>query len=67
MSEDGEFRVSFQYPGQERPEDAIPISEERQAQFAQIIRDTESDDEERAERIKAWAFAIWATNLLPPD
>ena len=67
MIDDGEFRVRFQYPGEPVPADAIPISRERQEQFVQIIRDTESDEEERAERIKAWAFAIWATNLLPPD
>ncbi len=65
---DGEFRVSFHHTGEEKmPDNAIPISEERAAQFAQILRDTEGDDAERQERIKAWAFAIWATNLLPQD
>lgn len=67
MTSDGDFRVTFHHTDERPPENAILISEERQAQLEQILRDTEYDEEERQEQIKSWAFAVWATNLMPPD
>jgi len=65
MTSDGDFRVTFHHTDAPRPDDAILISEERQAQLQQILRDTEYNEEERQEQIKSWAFAVWASNLLP--